>query len=979
MATAVLVIAKLAAPGASIFGSAGANFALFAAASVIDQAFIIPHLLPGPDSQGPKLDGQNLQSASEGSPIAVCMGSQARVAGTVIYLSDQRDVTSAPEALGKGGGYEVAATEKEVDVAILVCQTEGDPIEAIDRIWTGGKLFMVNDPDVSGSETTISAEISADGKMQLRQTGLSFDELTTSLLGSLSAGFPAAVSGFPALGTWAGNIELAAGAVTGATTITVRQNPIAFFAGDEIVAGDRFTLNGSTYPVKSVTFNVTQATITINPAGLDNIVTTGMQLTSPTSSLNGLAKNVLSVTYAGTEVVVKFGHNFPQVHAAGNSITISQEKEDFPLDNAEAVTIYRGSDGQNPDPFLESVFGTDEEPAYRQCVYFVIQGLNEKDYGNFLPNFTARVRAKTTPQVKDTVDFLIERARIPSSMVDTSDLDQPDLFLQGYQLKGPQPTSQALQPVLLSKNLITYEKKGVVHFVRRDQVPTKTIPESDLGARILGELGDYPAVWEDSDDVKVPRELQVLYQDPNMDQQEASTIARVGFNGFKDKNQDFPLYGLGNVTQSINLGLVLAETEANKLGRTLLLNAHAARQRGNLSLPPSHIDVHENMKLSLTSESVDYELLTNVVDLGANQLIEVESIVEDSDSTDLEEVEVGSPVEGDLPIDYPAPVVLFLLDGPALRDDHTSVGGYYAALASYQAGAWRGGALFESRDGSQATYRQIAEFRKEALGGAIAAAVPSGPTTVWDESTTINVELYDPTRTLETVPELECLNGVNRAAIIDPTTGNCEIIGFKNAVLQGDGTYNVSGLLRGLRGTNWAVDQHLPYAQFLVLDSAVQWIPKDFTRTNTRTYVKPVSGGLSVTLVDPEDYFLQGRTLHPFSVANVASSRNASLDIAISWDPRPRSMSGGLPGRTPPLVERDEEYEVDVLDGSGGSVVRTITSTASANGSVVSARTATYDAADQTADGLTAGAPTYVKIYQISRFYGRGNTREELV
>jgi hypothetical protein len=54
--------------------------------------------------------------------------------------------------------------------------------------------------------------------------------------------------------------------------------------------------------------------------------------------------------------------------------------------------------------------------------------------------------------------------------------------------------------------------------------------------------------------------------------------------------------------------------------------------------------------------------------------------------------------------------------------------------------------------------------------------------------------------------------------------------------------------------------------------------------------------------------------------------------------------------------------------------VRTITTTASANGSVVapSSYSVLYQAADQTLDSITPGNPVTLKIYQMSTRVGRG-------
>ena len=77
-----------------------------------------------------------------------------------------------------------------------------------------------------------------------------------------------------------------------------------------------------------------------------------------------------------------------------------------------------------------------------------------------------------------------------------------------------------------------------------------------------------------------------------------------------------------------------------------------------------------------------------------------------------------------------------------------------------------------------------------------------------------------------------------------------------------------------------------------------------------------------------------------------------------------------------PLGEETEDYEIDILNGS--TVVRTISTTASAGGSQVNAasRTASYSAADQVTDFGSPPASLSIVAYQMSALVGRGFGRE---
>jgi hypothetical protein len=67
------------------------------------------------------------------------------------------------------------------------------------------------------------------------------------------------------------------------------------------------------------------------------------------------------------------------------------------------------------------------------------------------------------------------------------------------------------------------------------------------------------------------------------------------------------------------------------------------------------------------------------------------------------------------------------------------------------------------------------------------------------------------------VTELEMLNGANRALVIDPD-GTVEVIAFANVTANDFGSYGLDTLLRGLRGTDGCVGDHVVGALFLLLE-----------------------------------------------------------------------------------------------------------------------------------------------------------------
>jgi hypothetical protein len=199
------------------------------------------------------------------------------------------------------------------------------------------------------------------------------------------------------------------------------------------------------------------------------------------------------------------------------------------------------------------------------------------------------------------------------------------------------------------------------------------------------------------------------------------------------------------------------------------------------------------------------------------------------------------------------------------------------------------------------------------------------------------------------------------------------VIQFRDAVDNGDGTFTLSHLLRGRRGSDWACGLHAAGDLFALLEPDGAW----------QTMALPLADlgqARHARLAGRFDTFdalpMLGRTPageaeKPYSPVRVTGSRDGSGNLAITWIRRTR-IGGEWRDSTesPPLAEQAEAYEVEVLDG-GGAVVRTLAG--------VTAPSAAYSAAEQTADFGALQAAVSVRVHQISATVGRGRPRAATV
>lgn len=96
------------------------------------------------------------------------------------------------------------------------------------------------------------------------------------------------------------------------------------------------------------------------------------------------------------------------------------------------LRFYPGSQTQVPDPFIESVQGTGNVPAYRGVTYVVIEEMQLADYGNRVPQITAEVVVPVdTPDPVDIQNSAAGFTLIPASGETIYSTTQVDIITSG--------------------------------------------------------------------------------------------------------------------------------------------------------------------------------------------------------------------------------------------------------------------------------------------------------------------------------------------------------------------------------------------------------------------------------------------------------------------------------------------------------------------------------------------------------------------
>ena len=178
MASLVLGVVG-AAVGSAISPGAGTYWG-FAAGSaiggILDSQFIFPALFSKTvTSFGPRLTDQMVQSGSEGSPMRWPIGPLNRLAGTVIWMDDQRieeQHTTTTEG-GKGSPSVKSTTYSYFHhFAIGVADAKDISYRAVRKIYAGSKLIYDNGPTnyYSGIRIYLGTQTTADPLIAAKKT-----------------------------------------------------------------------------------------------------------------------------------------------------------------------------------------------------------------------------------------------------------------------------------------------------------------------------------------------------------------------------------------------------------------------------------------------------------------------------------------------------------------------------------------------------------------------------------------------------------------------------------------------------------------------------------------------------------------------------------------------------------------------------------------------------------------------------------------
>lgn len=590
--------------------------------------------------------------------------------------------------------------------------------------------------------------------------------------------------------------------------------------------------------------------------------------------------------------------------------------------------------------------------ATSTLVNVIDNDLDDSPAGVYFYQFSFLQGGDVNPQ--EIIADLCSKAGLTASDIDVSAVPTLQEGLRSVVAFERGTVSETIGPLLDLLELEIVESDFKLKFFPRGSVSSvATITEDDLVPTGDNQFEAYVQAFSKEEDL--PRRFEVSYRDFTLDYQESvGADERSEVSQFSQSVEGFQFNG--SCTADL----------PRRSAQVKLYSAWAEREKIRSRLPHRYLrlDAGDVITLQLDNGSEVTGRLRQA-SIGADLTVDFEQVAE---TTGVYESDIeGAVSDGHFETVIPniGDSALGLLDVPLIRDvdsaGSTQTNTYWVANG---APVWPG--VINYRETGTSTVQEVGQQTLGAPYGVLGTVPPDMDRSVnrfTDDS--FQVVIANGIDEFESVSEADALAGRNLLAIVK-TNGEVELLTFTTVSVLSASTVELSGLLRGRRGTDTMANGFTVGERVFLLDAA--WTDRfslDLSTVGSGQTYRGVTIGQLYEDADQVVFTNTARDLKPYAPAHVAVQDDGAGGLDISWTRRTRigGESDWLLSGDVPLSETDEAYSVDVLDAPGGSVLRTLTS---------SSETVNYAAADITTDFGSLPATIDLVVYQVSTEVGRG-------
>jgi|GEM_PF-6683992 len=549
--------------------------------------------------------------------------------------------------------------------------------------------------------------------------------------------------------------------------------------------------------------------------------------------------------------------------------------------------------------------------------------------------------ASGTTTAGEIISTIAQRAGYTPDQLDVSQI--PDAVL-GYSIASIAPARSAIEPVAKYAYSDPVDSDGKTKWVKRGGPPLFTVYFDDLCAHEIGAQMPEPFSFSRTQEVDLPSKVIVNFKNPLADYEPGS-----------EQSPQRSTTSKNPVTDS--MPIVMLPQKAAELASVEYFDQIIQRQPRTFSVLKKFDYVEPTDPGWVEWPRGTFNLVRVVKRVENGPVLKFDCVPEDADAY-TPNVTATSIATGQTGIVLVAPATLTLLDIPISQDSDDNAG-LYAVMAG---ASNKGTSLFRSAD--DLNYAELSFVENSAITGFATSALGNwAGGNVFDEINTVDVYVNG------------TLTSATEAAILSDPTLNAYVIGVQGAEELGQftvatqlsaGKYRLSRLMRGQRGTEWAMGMHTSSDHFVLLGSGGTLRPDEGTSAIGATrYYKAVSLGRSLAQTYGQQFINTGVGLEPLSPVNLRWGVNAAGDYIIYAQRRSRLQERQGMFWDLPVGEVAELYDLEVYADAGYTMLKHTFS----NQTGFPIR---YTLAMQTADYGVAVISFYVKIYQRSAVVGRG-------
>jgi len=588
--------------------------------------------------------------------------------------------------------------------------------------------------------------------------------------------------------------------------------------------------------------------------------------------------------------------------------------------------------------------------------------------------FLAKVKLGRFGGTGATLGGIIQDQCRRAGMAD-SDFDVSEVTdsITGYIISQRATVLDTLASLLAVFMVDAIEIDYVLKFKHRGGASVASLTQDELIRIASSETTAEPYTEVRQQEVELPMAASLSYIDPDRDYQINTQIAK------RVRNPDPTVFSDNQA--DLSLAITTNATRAKQLIEVVLFNAWNERHTFNVRLPPkySFLDPSDVVQFTV-SDGYTARTRLNSTSLGLDHSLDTKLIAEtDGQYVSTAVADAGTPWGPSHSIVALGPSEFILLDVPLLRDIDDAGGrairGYWAA-STHSSAAWPGATLQESD--ALDTWRTLGATNDEATFGFLVTPPPETDAvflTQYDGSLVVTV--LGGHEIPASTTDLGLANGANPLALIK-TNGEVEIIQYRDVTTLSTGTYQLSILRRGQRGTDTMASGHTAGETILFLSEVtIDGLLLDLSQRSVLEYFRTVTNGSSAQSALIKGFTFHSRDQMPYAPVDFRSTLSGSPpDLVVTWRRRTRIGGWQMDGvDTVPLNETSEAYEAYVIVSEGafatfdpldaGSYLRAFTG--------LTAATLTYTAAEMSVDSFDPTTDTlYLVIYQLSGIVGRG-------